>query len=180
VAGSRLVVQQLGLTGERTGAYRVKVFKDNEAREWTVTITVATVKRVKALAGVDLMTVLDTDLLQRLSSDAVLLVDTVYAICKPQIDQRKLTDEDFAEAMAGMALADAADAFLEEMVEFFPPPRRELLAKALGKMKTVEKMAIEAGVEKIDNMDIEKEVQDAMSGRPSGASPDSSASIPPI
>mgnify|MGYP001285761154 CR=1 FL=1 len=54
---------------------------------WTVQITVATIKRVQALVGVNLLDVLDSKshLLEKLSTDPILLCDVLYAICKDQV-----------------------------------------------------------------------------------------------
>ena len=51
---------------------------------WTVQITVATIKRVQALVGVNLLDVLDSKshLLEKLSTDPILLCDVLYAICQ--------------------------------------------------------------------------------------------------
>ena len=63
----------------------MKTFTDNKGRIWTLEVTVATVKRVRALCRVDLNSIVELDknnkpsaeLLERLSSDPVLLVDVL-------------------------------------------------------------------------------------------------------
>ena len=65
----------------------MKTFTDNKGRTWTLEVTVATVKRVRGLCKVDLNSIVELDknnkpsaeLLERLSSDPVLLVDVLYA-----------------------------------------------------------------------------------------------------
>ncbi|MCR9218211.1 MAG: hypothetical protein NXI14_13545, partial [bacterium] len=80
----------------------MRTFKDNQGREWTVEITVAAIKRVRGLAGVDLMEVLEgsNGLIEKLVRDPVLLCDVIYAACKPQADERQVTDETFGASMA--------------------------------------------------------------------------------
>jgi len=105
-----------------------------------IEVTVATVKRVRALCKVDLNSIVELDknskpsaeLLERLSSDPVLLVDVLYAVCKPQADKQNITDEDFGEAMAGDAIEHATTALLEEIVDFFPATKRLVMQKILS------------------------------------------------
>ena len=68
----------------------------------------------------------------------------LYVLCKPEADERNVSDEDFGRAMAGDAIEQATTTLLEELVDFFPKGRRELLAKALGKIRTLETMALKA------------------------------------
>lgn len=91
----------------------MKTFTDNTGRVWTLAVNVAAIKRVRALCGVDLTAIVeldknnnpDTKLLEQLSSDPVLLVDVLYAVCKSECDQKGVTDEEFGMAMAGDACA---------------------------------------------------------------------------
>ena len=85
----------------------MKSFTDNTGRTWTLSVTVGTIKRVRALCNVDLAGVISiesgaqpkVDLLERLGSDPVLLVDVLYAVCKPEADAKGVTDEEFGQAM---------------------------------------------------------------------------------
>ena len=118
----------------------MKSFTDNKGRTWTLEVTVATVKRVRALCKVDLYSIVELDknnkpsaeLLERLSSDPVLLVDVLYAVCKPQADKLGITDEDFGEAMAGDAIEYATNALLEEIIDFFPEAKRVVMQRILS------------------------------------------------
>jgi len=118
----------------------MKTFTDNKGRTWTLEVTVATVKRVRALCRVDLNSIVELDknnkpsaeLLERLSSDPVLLVDVLYAVCKPQADKLGVSDEDFGEAMAGDAIEHATTALLEEVINFFPESKRMVMQRILS------------------------------------------------
>ena len=118
----------------------MKLFTDNKGRAWEIVVTVATVKRVRALCKVDLNSIVELDknnkpsaeLLERLSSDPVLLVDVLYAICKPQADKLGVLDEDFGEAMAGDVIEHATTALLEEVIDFFPEAKRMVMQKILS------------------------------------------------
>lgn len=110
------------------------VFNDNAGRVWPVTVTVDTIKRVRALTSppVDLLTVLDGTLIPKLIGDPVLLCDVLYAVCKPHADATKVTDEDFGRAMAGDAIEQGTKALLDALVLFSPNPQdRQNLGKVL-------------------------------------------------
>ena len=76
-------------------------FKDSANRDWIVSLNVDAIKRVKALLQIDLTkpTEGDPPLLIRLGIDVILLCDVLYAVCKPDCDQRSITDEQFGQAM---------------------------------------------------------------------------------
>ena len=120
--------------------FLLKSFTDNKGRTWMLEVTVATIKRVRALCKVDLNSIVELDknnkpsaeLLERLSSDPVLLVDVLYAVCKPQADKLGITDEDFGESMAGDAIEHATTALLEEVIDFFPEAKRMVMQKILS------------------------------------------------
>ncbi len=115
----------------------MRSFKDTEGRVWTVSVNVAAVKRVRALCGVDLASAIEATpdggisagTLSRLAADPVLLVDVLYALAKDEAEKRGVGDEEFGRAMAGDALDAAAKALIEEIVDFFPNPKRALLKK---------------------------------------------------
>jgi len=114
-------------------------FRDNRGRVWGLSVTVATMKRVRALCSVDLYKVIEiedtgeprSELLTKLYNDPILLVDVLYAVCKPEADKLGVSDIDFGEGMAGDAVDAAANALLDELVNFFPAVKKMALEKAL-------------------------------------------------
>ncbi len=126
----------------------MKSFTDNLGRAWTLVVNVATIKRVRALCGVDLNSIIEvedgkptTKLLERLSTDPVLLVDVLYAVCKPECDSKNVTDEDFGAAMAGDAIENATSALLDEVIDFFPAAKRLAFRKILSASRRFEQAA---------------------------------------
>jgi hypothetical protein len=158
----------------------MKTFVDNVGRTWTVAIHVDALKRVRALAQVDLMEAVEGKLLERLTTDPVLLCDVLFALCKPEAQANSVTDEDFGRAMAGDAIEGATTALLEELVDFFPKGRRALLAKALAKMREVESLAQSLAAKRLDDPALLEKVRQALEGPgdSSGTSPASSAATP--
>lgn len=126
----------------------MKSFTDNLGRAWTLVVNVATIKRVRALCSVDLNSIIEvedgkptTKLLERLSTDPVLLVDVLYAVCKPECDSKNVSDEDFGAAMAGDAIENATSALLDEVIDFFPAAKRLAFRKILSASRRFEQAA---------------------------------------
>lgn len=172
----------------------MRTFKDNQGREWTVEITVAAIKRVRGLADIDLMEVLEgsNGLIEKLVRDPVLLCDVIYAACKPQADEREVADEAFGASMAGDAIEHATAALLEELVDFCPSPRdRANLGRVLEATREVMDKARDVVERRIDELidggALERAVLEAVpprtdqaaAGGSSGSAPASSASIQP-
>jgi len=129
-------------------------FKDTVGRYWDLAITVSTVKRVRQLADVDLIKALEGELLVELASDPVALVDTLYAICKPQADAAGVSDEQFGEAMAGEAIDAACEAFIEALTRFFSRPgRREALRAMAAKVEATLALAETKAIEQVGKLD---------------------------
>jgi hypothetical protein len=163
------------------GGGLMKVFKDNLDRDWAVSVDVAAIKRVRSMVDVDLLEAVGGDLLEKLSGDPVLLCDVIWALVQPQAGSRNVTDEDFGQSMGGDALENATDALLEELTAFFPSPRRRVLAKALGKLKSFEAKAISLAEKKLEGPELDAALEKALSSLEGsyGKPPASVESIPP-
>jgi len=159
-------------------------FNDNEGRTWIISVTVDAIKRVRALCGVDLLEAIDGKLLERLVTDPITLCDCIYALCKPQADEQGVSDEDFGRAMAGDCLEQATEALLEDLVDFFPQRRRDLLRGALSKLKAVEARALDLAEQHLLGPELDERVEallaqiGAAPGPSSGTVPASLAATP--
>ena len=115
----------------------MKTFKDATGRDWQVTINTNAVKRARDTAGVNLVEIADADagsrLYGRMLLDPVLVVDIAYGVCKPETDTRKFSREDFNAVLVGDAIAEARQAILEDLVDFFPNPVRDTLKRCLAR-----------------------------------------------
>lgn len=170
----------------------MKTFVDNAGRTWTVAINVDAIKRVRDLAQVNLLEVIEGKLLERLIGDPVLLCDVIYSVCKPEADAKTITDVDFGRAMAGDAIDGATTALLEELVDFFPQGRRRVLSKALAKLRKFETAALSAVETRLDSPELERRLAADLAaldeeagaaalippGNSSGNAPESSPSTP--
>jgi hypothetical protein len=150
-------------------------FVDNSRRTWEVAINVAAVKRIRGLLGIDLYALVDDGFksLSKLVSDPVILADVLYCLCKDQADKQSISDEDFGRALAGDAITHAADAFVEELIDFFPDARaRASLRKAIEAGKTVRDKVLSHAEKILDSIDPETEAKKWISS--SGTWPESS------
>jgi hypothetical protein len=123
-------------------------FTDTAGRTWTLELTIGAVKRVQSLLKVNLLDPLGAGakrrrgkagkikkprpLVTRLQLDVVLLVDVIFALLKPEAEQKSVTDEQFASALGGDAAYQAFEAFMAEWRDFFQRLRRQTEAKAIA------------------------------------------------
>ncbi len=143
----------------------MRTFNDNAGRTWTIAINVDTIRRVRSLVSVDLLEAVEGKLIERLAGDPILLCDVIYVICKPEADSRSITDEDFGRSMAGDAIEHATTSLLEELVDFFPKSRRQLLSKALVKFRHLETKAIELVNQQLDDPLMEQKLMSQLEKR---------------
>ena len=158
----------------------MKTFKDNADRTWTVTVNVDSIKRVRSLLNIDLMEAVEGKLIERLIGDPVLLCDVIYCVCKEDADAKGITDEEFGRAMAGDAIELATTALLEELVDFFPQGKRQLLRKALAKLETLQETMLAVVSERLDSPELDRHLEAELKklGDSFGSSPELSVSNP--
>ena len=108
-------------------------FRDLAAREYSVSVSAATLKLVRQELDIGLGNLLADDcrLLIRLHNDMELLVDVLWCICRPQAAQYGLDAQAFAGALGGPTLGQAADALFEALADFSPRPKLAASLRAL-------------------------------------------------
>lgn len=154
-------------------------FTDARARSWDVVLDVSAIKRVKGLLGVNLYDLVDDGAkgLGELLGDPCRLVDVVYVLCREQCQAQGLTDEDFGRGFSGDSLEAAGEAFVAELLDFFPNRQaRTSLRKLLEKGREAGRLYLEQTGEKVDAIDPAALV--AKWRASSGSAPASSASTP--
>ncbi len=160
----------------------MKQFTDSKKRRWDVSVTVAAIKRVRTLLEVDLLDILGNgELITKLVTDPVLLVDVLYVMCKPQADEQGVSDEQFGEAMAGEPINDATRALLEDLANFSPNPAiRKNMRRVVEAAWKAEEKAGEVLTERLDGGELEKIVDRAVksANESFGDAPESSDSTP--
>ena len=134
----------------------MKTFVDNMGKTWTVTVNVGTIKRVKDLLGINLVQAITGDLIEKVENDICLFVDILYVVCKQQAQANNISDEKFGELLGGDSLEKATEAFLDQLIDFFPEAKRNLYRKAWSKTKQAEVLAVQKLEKKLQAMDLEQ------------------------
>lgn len=177
----------------------MKEFRDDQGRPWMVALTVAAADRVRGLVTIDVtddveqpdgsihrqtrtipFDLIDAGSIQQtlevLRSNFGKIGEILYAICRQQCDDKKLTKEQFLDGLRGDALEAGVKALESELVDFFPTRLRRMVGLLVAKMDEMagELMArAEAGLEAAT-----VETLVAPSGTPSTKPQASSASTP--
>lgn len=132
---------------------------DHTGRKWSVAITVSTIKRVRQLIDVNLLEIADGQLLDKLASDAEFLADTLYAVCKPQADERGVSDVQFGELLAGDTITEATNALVRGITDFFPQQRRVVFERLWAKMNTLREATIGMASSKLESQQMDQAIQ---------------------
>lgn len=142
-------------------------FKDRLDRQWLVDIDVAAIKRVRDLSGINLGTVLQDGMkpLVELLSDPITFTNVVYCLCKPQADDKKISDEDFGRGLAGESLDDCITAFQDALIDFFPKRQGSILKMMIDKGSQLQ-APLAKELERIVDREIEKTLTKVASGSP--------------
>ena len=154
-------------------------FTDNAGRTWAITINVAAIKRVRGMLNVDLYKLVDDGFkpLGELIADPVQLADVLYCLCKEEAEARNVSDEDFGRAMYGDVIHQATDAFLEELIDFFPDPKvRCTLRKIVAESRKVRDRMLNRAGQVLESFDANREASRLLSSY--GIAPESSGSTP--
>lgn len=132
----------------------MRTFKDNQGRSWTVDVSVSTVKRVKSLLDVDLLSIASGKLIDQLVADPILIVDVLYVVIKPEADKLGITDENFGSSMGGDCIEQATTALLEALIGFFPSAQdRANLKRVLDAINKAMDKARTLATERLANID---------------------------
>lgn len=164
----------------------MREFRDDQGRPWQVALTIAAAMRVKDTVTVeadgqkkpfDLVDVASiSQTMQVLRGQYTTIAETLYAILNRQVEDRKLTKEQFFDGLRGDALDAAAKVLEQELIDFFPLRLRKMVGLLAAKMDeaSAELMArAEAAMEAATTSDLLDQ-----SGIPSGKPQESSASTP--
>ena len=109
-------------------------FKDTEGRIWTLRITVAAIRRIKDIAGIDLgdFSVFgEKSPLASLSDDCLKMARAVYAAVLPEAEKRNVSEDAFLDALSGDCIEQMSNAFLESLADFSQGLQGKILRRVL-------------------------------------------------
>ncbi|MCS6852479.1 MAG: hypothetical protein NZ700_15055, partial [Gemmataceae bacterium] len=103
----------------------------------------------------------------------------LYVLCQGEANVRQVSDEDLGRVIFGDAIHRATEAFLQELIDFFPDPRgRQALTTILTEARKVRQRIIERAEAVLANFDADREANKLMHSF--GIVPASSASTPDL
>jgi hypothetical protein len=172
----------------------MREFKDDEGRPWRVALTVSAALRVREMVTVnipetdaegnptgeqtqrpfdliDIGTIAQT--LQVIRSQYATVGEVLYAIVIAQVEERKLTRDQFLDGLRGDSLDAGVTVLEQELVDFFPLRLRRMVAALAAKMQEITGELLdqaEAGLASL--------TASAVSGARSGRQPESLESFP--
>lgn len=119
----------------------MKILKDELGREWSVSLNFASLRRIRDIAGLNLLDTRNGAFSWMENPETIGLL--IYAMAKPECEKLGIGEEDFARGMVGDALDRATEAVLDELVNFTPNPEgRRMMRDLVGKMKQLKSEAI--------------------------------------
>jgi isopropylmalate/homocitrate/citramalate synthase len=149
----------------------MQIIKDTAGREWTLSLTIGTAKRLKAAGVFDLEALANS---KQPAKEILPLIETPYAVAAFWVavtakdrEERKVSEEDFLDAIDGDTVEAARDAIVKEIADFFPNSRALMLA-AMNRSKEIEAKKITQAIEKLTTATDEEITAMALSsGNPS-------------
>ena len=170
----------------------MREFKDEEGRPWRVALTVSAALRVRDMVTItvdalddegkstgqktqrpfdviDIGTIAQT--LQVIRHQYATVGEVLYAILLAQVEERKMTRDQFLDALRGDSLDAGVAALEQEIVDFFPLRLRKMVGLLAAKMAEATAELLDRAEAGLVNLSAA-----AVLGEPSGKQPASSAS----
>ena len=143
----------------------MQVFSDNGNRSWSLSLTIGSAMKIKETLGVDLLQpeIGDPPLLTRLGTDEMLLAQVIAALLESQFELHKVDAAQIYECFDGPTFARAHEAFYKELIDFFHQRGRTDREKAVRKQMEMVQAGIEAASTKIDGINVETVIEQALS-----------------
>lgn len=115
---------------------KVSTFATTDGTRFLVPVNYLTVKRVRELCGVNVLDILGPgEQLSGFLADDVKLLEVVCAIVRPQLKELDWGDDQFFSVVDGEVIRAATNCLIDEVTEFFPEPRKGLVAKVIAKVR---------------------------------------------
>ena len=134
-------------------------FKDASDREWTLTVTVKTVKAIRDELNIDITKMFEPSETMNVIGDPVTFVNVLFIVCREQATVRGLNDEKFGEALYdggdGDVVETARECLIREMLRFFPKARQEMVRATLAKAKELQDVTSDLILKRISGIDVQ-------------------------
>ncbi len=142
----------------------MKSFKDNASKSWEITLTIGAAIKVKDRLNVDLLQpeVGEPPLLTRLGTDEMLLAQVIGTLLESQFEKHQVDENYIFDSFDGPTFARAHEAFYLELIDFFQSRGRKDRAKAVEKQKEMIAAGVKAAQAKLEQIDVEKVINEAL------------------
>lgn len=143
----------------------MKSFTDKTGESWDLDLNIGAAMRLKSRLDIDIENAVtfdksnnpeDVSLLERIAEDSILLFNVIFILCEKQVQDRKLTQEQFAERFTGDTIEAATDALLDEIVNFSRPAKR----KVLQRLRQISKEYSDRAGKQLDQVLADQKFQD--------------------
>lgn len=160
-------------------------FLDKNSRKWIIEVNVGTARRVKTECNIDLLNsiefkedgTVDMGVLEEIGKDIYNFVGLLWSLCHPQAEKDGIGEEAFAEAFNADVVENAFDALLKEIINFFPPAKRQMLALIYERTRVARKREEQKALELMDSKEFKDGLDEQLNNLFTNTQ-ESSASIP--
>lgn len=131
----------------------MREFRDDQGRPWMVALTVGAAMRIRDNVTLDvdgqrvpfdIVNAANIGItLQVLRSQYTTIAETLYAVLCRQVEEKKISKEDFLDGLRGDALDAAAKALEAELIDFFPQRLRKPISLLAAKIDETQQLAAE-------------------------------------
>lgn len=142
----------------------MRTFKDSTGKEWKISITIGSAKRVLANTPdhLDLFTMKDETDWERLTLNYSIIADAICELCRPEWEDRGLTSEQFFDILDGVTMGNAMGVFKAELADFFLSTDRRDLATMIHKSNSMMTKATTATAQRIEAINEDEQVAEMM------------------
>lgn len=143
----------------------MRIFTDTNKLDWTLDLTVGSIKRVQSLTGVNLLDAREGSILVEIADDPIKMADILYAIVQPQASARNISDEAFGASLDGDTLRLAIEAFIDELIGFFRrfrPDIGRVLEALWAKIQTISGEMGTLAMRKLESPELENATRRAI------------------
>lgn len=139
-------------------------FLDAIGDRWTIEISVAEIRQLRAEISVDLLSLLDDNgaLLRKLAGDPIQLVDVISVLCSDQITSRDLDERGFAKRLVGHGLEAALDGLIEALANFSQPRQGAVIRQVWAKAKAMDQKVMDGVTAKLAGPDLDRKLDAKM------------------
>lgn len=140
-------------------------FVDKSERSWNVVLDFRAFRKIHAM-GFDCA---DATQWERLATDPDLVINVLCELCRDDLSERGVTQEEFEFAFDLEVLGDALHAIVEAIIDFFPKRRRRLLkttwAAAQAKSTELLTRRLDEMEASISNGTLDRQIESSLSER---------------